>query len=368
MVELFITFVYQPFLNILVAIYWLMGVLTTQTPDMGVAVILFTIVLRILLLPLALSQERSEAEKKILQTSAEALEEAHATQPMVLRAELKKLMHKNKRIVIAEFLDLAIQIIIALMLWRLFARGLTGEDLHYIYNWMPKVETPFNLNFLGVYDLTHPNLFLTFIQSLLIFLLEVIDVLRTPIKVSRYEVVKYQLLLPVVSFFIFLFLPAGKKLFIITTLLFSIGFRLLRIAQEGIRGLSGRLNQSPPVAKKTAHAQHEDVAGSHAGQGSLPVEASTRFPQPAHHAHSAAPSHSPQGQVWPQQGGVYFAPTGYAHQPSHPPLVPPGNPHPMEPTHHPHTAPPVHSGGYSTHHLDGKEHYGETHAKKEPQR
>jgi len=366
MIELFITFVYQPFLNILVGIYWLMGALTTQAPDMGVAVILFTVVLRILLLPLALSQERSEAEKKILQTSAKALEEAHASQPMVLRAELKKLMHKNRRIVLAEFVDLAIQIIIALMLWRLFARGLTGEDLHYIYSWMPKVETPFNLKFLGVYDLTHPNLFLTFVQSLLIFLLEVMDVLRTPIKVSKYEVVKYQLLLPVVSFFIFLFLPAGKKLFIITTLLFSIGFRLFRIIQEGIKGLGKRMSEPAVEVKKSTETHKESGSGTHAGHSLGATESQAHFSHAPQSMQSSPSAHLPQGQVWVQQGGMYYSPTGFAHQPPHQPS-PSGNPHPTNPTHQPHPAPPVHSGGYATHHLDGKEHYGESHAKKEPQ-
>ena len=37
-----------------------------------------------------------------------------------------------------------------------------------------------------------------------------------------------QLILPVVSFFVFLGLPAGKKLFVITTLIFSIILALFR--------------------------------------------------------------------------------------------------------------------------------------------
>lgn len=364
MVQAFIALIYQPFLNILVGIYWFMGAFITDRPDMGVAVILFTVVLRILLLPLSLSQERSEQEKHVLQTSAKALEDTYAAQPMVFRSELKKLMQKNRRIVLAEFIDLAIQIIIALMLWRIFARGLTGEDLHYIYSWMPKVHQPFNLMFLGVYDLTHPNLFLTFAQSVLIFVLEVIDVLRMPIKVTRQDVVKYQLFLPVVSFIIFIFLPAGKKLFIITTLLFSIGFRFFRIGQEGFAKFRKKLNElSPPSVRTGGDVNHPESA-SHEMQGGHEGHADGAH---VSGGASGAVQHPtmPQAsaQVWPQGGMYPYQPNLQSPYMQH--VQQYGNPHPYEMPHQPHQAPPIHTETNAVHHKDGGEHYGEKHEKKE---
>jgi hypothetical protein len=44
----------------------------------------------------------------------------------------------------------------------------------------------------------------------------------SPYPYTRGQVVRLQLVLPVVSFIIFMGLPAGKKLFVITTLTFSI--------------------------------------------------------------------------------------------------------------------------------------------------
>ena len=137
-------------------------------------------------------------------------------------------MRKNKRILIAELFNLSIQVSIALMLWKMFQTGLPGKDLHMIYNFMPEVEKPFNLMFLGKYDLTHTNYTLNLLQSILIFVLETVSVLASPFKVTRKEVVRLQLILPVVSFLVFMAMPAGKKLFIITTLIISIILALYR--------------------------------------------------------------------------------------------------------------------------------------------
>lgn len=241
MFSAFTTFIYQPFLNILVGIYWVLGLSRGGVADMGVAVIIFTIIIRILLLPLTLSGERSEKERRDIGEKLKELERLYAAQPVLLQKETKKLLNTNKKVVISELITLAIQVGIALMLWRIFAKGLGGEDLHLIYSWMPKVKQPFNLVFLGRFDLTHPHLILNIIQSLLIALLETLYIVTSPYPVSRNDAVRLQLTLPLVSFFVFMFLPAGKKLFVITTLLFSIGFKLIRIVQ----GFFGRVFATP---------------------------------------------------------------------------------------------------------------------------
>ena len=58
--QLFMNIIYQPFLNVLVFFYWLDGIITRGHPDMGVAVILLTIIIRILLLPMSLAEDKSE--------------------------------------------------------------------------------------------------------------------------------------------------------------------------------------------------------------------------------------------------------------------------------------------------------------------
>lgn len=252
MQELFILIIYQPFLNILVFFYWMLGQIPGVNPDMGVAVILMTIVLRIILLPLAIASDRSEHEREEISKRAKILEQKYHADPVTLNRELKRLMRAKPRILIAEFVDLFISICIMIMLIRLFGKGLEGEDLHYLYPAVPHPQTPYNLVFLGQFDLSKPNLFLNLMQSLSILLVEIVAEFTSPFRnikalekppteynpitnsknqyawETRSRIKSLQFFLPVVSFLIFMFLPAGKKLFIITALLFTVVYMLVK--------------------------------------------------------------------------------------------------------------------------------------------
>lgn len=266
--HLFVVLIYQPFLNILVGLYWLLGLfssagsfVTAPPPaDMGVAVILFTIVLRVIMLPLTIAGDRSENERRDLEHKVKDLEQKLASHPIELAREKKKLLHGNKRMLISALFELFIQIVIAFMLWRIFARGLTGEDLYLIYSWMPEVSQPFNLVFLGKIDLTHPDLTLNLIQTFLLFILETLNMVFSPFPTTRKDVVRMQLTLPLVSFAIFAFLPAGKKLFVITALSFAIVYRTVRLLRRWLL----QMFAGEVVAEAGAMAkQLEQVLGDH---------------------------------------------------------------------------------------------------------
>ena len=198
---------------------------------MGVAVILFTIAIRILLLPLTISSSRSEEERRRLEGDIEEIKQKFSADPVARNAHIKSLMRENKKAVVSSSANLIIQTILALMLWRIFASGLLGADFHLLYDFVPQPKEPFNLTFLGKYDLTHPNATLNALQSILIFILEAEVGLFSPFPMTRHEMILMQFTLPVGSYIIFSQLPAGKKLFIITTLLFSIAYVTQRQAK-----------------------------------------------------------------------------------------------------------------------------------------
>ncbi len=217
-----------------------------ENPDMGIAVILLTILIRFLLLPLSIAGERSEKERREITEKVIEIEEIYSDDPIRKEKERKKVLKTNSRVLFSELFNLTIQVAIAIMLWKIFTTGLGGEDLHLIYEQMPDVELPFNLVFLGKYDLTHTNILLNLIQSFLIFVLEVISLYSSPYPVSKKEVVRLQLVLPVVAFIIFMSLPAGKKLFVITSLIFSIILKLIQIAYRKFKAY-GESQEEPEV-------------------------------------------------------------------------------------------------------------------------
>ena len=114
------------------------------------------------------------------------------------------------------------------MLYRIFKTGLEGEDFHLLYSFMPEVRQPINLMFLGKFDLSQTNSTLNILQSLAIFVIEGLHMIFTPSKISRRQFLQLAIFLPIVSFFVFMLLPAGKKVFIITSILFSIGVLLVK--------------------------------------------------------------------------------------------------------------------------------------------
>jgi membrane protein insertase Oxa1/YidC/SpoIIIJ len=223
----FTTYIYQPFFNILVGIYWALSRIT-PTPDMGIAVIIFAVVVRLIMLPLAITGDRSATEKRAISEKIKKIDQEYAHDPVRAKQAKKKLLKSNPAALISEFVMIIIQLIIILMLYRIFKTGLEGADFHLLYDFMPPIPRPINLNFLGKYDLSHPNVTLNIIQSLAIFSFEGLHMLTSPYSSSRHEFISVGLVLPIASYAIFALLPAGKKLFIITTLLFSIAVLLIK--------------------------------------------------------------------------------------------------------------------------------------------
>lgn len=236
----FMTLVYQPFFNLLVYIYLVLDKASGGRADMGVALIIFTFIFRIILLPLSLNADRSEAEKREIKTKVAEMEKIYRHDPIKLRLATKKIVAGNKKLLLAEFFDVGIQVAVILMLFRIFKTGLEGADFHLLYSFMPEIEKPFNLVFLGRYDLSQPSFVLNSVSSLVIFLAEFLSLRFSPFPISNEDKLML-VVLPLGAFTYFAFMPAGKKLFVIATLLFSIGLILLKQALILYHDLRSRL-------------------------------------------------------------------------------------------------------------------------------
>lgn len=207
---------------------------------MGIAVIIFTVIFRIIILPLSLSSGRSEKEKVEMMEKLAEIHKKFKNDPVGEKAESKKVFRGNKRVIISEAIDLGIQIIIALMLLRIFSTGLEGADFHYLYKAIPVPTEPFNLMFLGTIDLSHPSIPLNILNSIVIFIAEAASIANSARPTTRED--KLALFaFPALVFIYLYFMPAGKKLFIITTLLFSIAIMLVQSGLFWYHKITGKL-------------------------------------------------------------------------------------------------------------------------------
>lgn len=227
--DFFTLYIYQPFFNILVGLYWVTSKVMIE-PDMGIAVIFFAVAVRLILLPIDLVSERSDEDKFKISEKIKFLKKEYSDNPMRLKEEIRKTMRQSPWAIVSEIFSVVIQLTIILVLYRIFTTGLEGADMHLLYSFMPFIKEPINLMFLGKYDLSRTNSTLNLIQSLMIALSEYLHLSLSPIKSSRREIFSLVIIFPVVCFLIFMFLPAGKKVFIIASLAFSILVRLFKHA------------------------------------------------------------------------------------------------------------------------------------------
>ena len=225
----FVMLIYQPLFNLVVFFYWGVDQVSNGENTIGVAVILLAVVIRILLLPQSLNSIQNERKQIAVLKDIAKLEAEFSADPVELNRRKKELIRSKPSMIFGEIVGLAIQVMIALMLWRMFGTGLTGQDLHLIYPFMPEVEQPFNLIFMGI-PLDQPSLATNFTLMILLFIMETLSVLASiPGSISRSRAIKAQLLLPIISFIFFSFMPAGKQLFVIVSVIFSIILTFIRL-------------------------------------------------------------------------------------------------------------------------------------------
>ncbi|NTV30476.1 hypothetical protein HGA91_00655 [candidate division WWE3 bacterium] len=220
MVQIFISFLYQPFLNILVIIYSYMNQFFGDT-DMGAAVIAFTFLIRLLLFPLTVLSTESEKERIEIQHSFEQIVKNYNGEPIRLRQEKNRLIKKHQGTIRFELLNLLIQFFIALILWRIFGRGLKGEDLYLLYSWVPHFPMPIDLMFMDRINLAEPNVTMNVLSAVLLFIVETLTLTFSVLPASHQDRI-IQFILPIAAYLYMSSMPAGKALFLITTLSISV--------------------------------------------------------------------------------------------------------------------------------------------------
>lgn len=221
-----IQIIYRPFLNILVLLYEYLP----WGQDMGVALIVFTIFLSVLLLPLSLSGEESEEERQELMRKLAEIEETHKGYPLQIQKEKEKLIRAHRGVIRLRYLSFAVYLIYFVVLYRVFKTGLKGADLRLLYTWVPKPTQPLNLKFLGTLDLISPSPALNAFSAFLTFIAETLGILFSPYPATRDDRL-VQFLAPFAAFFITYRIPAGQELFFTVSLLSTIALMFIR---EGI--------------------------------------------------------------------------------------------------------------------------------------
>ncbi len=222
----------MPLLNILVFTYY-------YIPDLGVAIIILTIIIRLIMLP---SFHKSLKQQKIMQALQPKINEIREKFKTDKQAEMKAMMELYKEHEVnplGSCSTLLIQLPILVALSTLFAR--TGGDafLNDLYSFVPRPEN-IDTYFLGFLDLAAKNSYvLVGIAALLQYVQSKLSLPKHKSTDAMQNAMQNSMLyfFPIMLFVSILALPAGLALYIIVTTLFSIGQQYYILRQEAKESL-----------------------------------------------------------------------------------------------------------------------------------
>ncbi|HEY4493525.1 MAG TPA: YidC/Oxa1 family membrane protein insertase [Candidatus Paceibacterota bacterium] len=151
--SIFHNVLYEPFYNALV---FLSGIVPGG--DIGIAVIVLTIIVRFILLPLTHKQLHTQKRLKLVEGELRDIKKKYETDKQEQTRQMMELYKKHGINPLSGFLLILIQIPILLALYFVFSRGLpfNPEDL---YGFI-KIPDVVNFKFLGILDLATKNYFM----------------------------------------------------------------------------------------------------------------------------------------------------------------------------------------------------------------
>jgi YidC/Oxa1 family membrane protein insertase len=155
----------KPILNLLVLIYNFLPV-----PDLGIAVIIVTILIRLLLYPLFGKATRAQMTMARLQPEVARIQKQLKNDRQAQTKALFELYRKHRFNPFSGMLLIFIQIPIIIALYQVFLRGVSAESLApHLYAF---VTSPGELHpmFLGMLNLTEPSMILAILAGIAQFL------------------------------------------------------------------------------------------------------------------------------------------------------------------------------------------------------
>jgi YidC/Oxa1 family membrane protein insertase len=214
--QLFTTVLIQPLFNLLVAAY-----VFVPGHNIGVAIILVTLVIKLLLYPLAQQSIRAQRAMVLLQPKIEAVKKQHKDDKERQAKEMMRLYKEEKINPLSSCLPLLIQLPFLIAVYHVFIVGLQASSFDLLYSFVPNPGTISTIFIPGV-DLAKPSIVLALLAGAAQFVQAKMMPQRRPAKRgagSKDEdmaaMMNKQLLyiMPVITVVIGMGLPGGLSLY-----------------------------------------------------------------------------------------------------------------------------------------------------------
>lgn len=213
---------YQPLFNVLILFYqYIPG------KDFGVAVILLTILIRLVLYPLMTKSIRSQKILTELQPKIQEIQQKFKNDKQTQAKEIMALYKREKINPLGGFLPLLIQLPILIALYQVFWKGVLVKGI--------------DPTFLGILNLAQPSIILAVLAGICQFfqtktMTPKAQKVKDGDKVGQFSNMMQKQMLyifPIFTVFILFKMPSAIGLYWVVTSLFSIGQQYLIIKQNG---------------------------------------------------------------------------------------------------------------------------------------
>jgi len=151
LVNIWNTILYQPLLNFLILLY-----IALPGHDFGMAVIILTVIVRLILLPSSLKSVKSQRILNRLQPKIKEIQKKYKNDREAQSRALFELYRKEKITPFSGCLPLLLQLPILIALYQVFLKGLKPETLaRSLYSFVP-FQGEIHPTFLGIINLAQP--------------------------------------------------------------------------------------------------------------------------------------------------------------------------------------------------------------------
>lgn len=212
---------YRPLLNVLFFVYALLPI-----QDLGLAIIVLTILIRLLLLPSYLKSLRSSYKMKEIQPEMEKIQEKHEDDKEKQAEKMVELYQEHDVSPFGSCLPLLLQLPILFILYRVFRFGLNTDSLSLLYSFFPFEIANINTHFLHFLpweflqiNLTEPSVVLAVLAALGQFWQVWLSQKTNPMSSGEgRSITSYAIyILPVITIVIGISLPAALALYWLVT-------------------------------------------------------------------------------------------------------------------------------------------------------
>ena len=232
---------FRPLLNLLIGLYNTIG-----AENLGLAIVWMTVVVRIILLPFSITDEKRRQKQIELEDQLADLEKSYANDPTVLREEQRKLLKKFRFRRWPKVIVLGVQGLILLVFYQVFIGGINFvEIVDSLYSFI-SVPEDINSQFLGV-DIAKRSFILSFLCGLVLFV-SIWAEHRKHKKTWHSSEILYAVGFPAATVAILWYLPAVKAVFIFSSLIFTDILKIISAFRSSVKEQNTMIKQAKEAA------------------------------------------------------------------------------------------------------------------------